>query len=309
MATLLTVVLLVHLVIPTAFLWLLGRSRLATKSEWLLRTLMVGALMVYLFLAGQWAWLSYYLRYGFLAGWVVTSWLAFRRTRRAPWFRRPPLPRAGRLLVETVALAMFGGFFLPLAVRGFRHPDEPVRLAFPLRDGTYFVGNGGTTAVLNPHVRVPTQRYALDIVQLNAFGSRARGLYPTDLRRYAIYGRSVHAPCSGTVTQVVDGLPDLIPPATDRRHPAGNFVAIACGSVTVVLAHLMPGSVRVRLGDSVTVGAPLGRVGNSGNTTEPHLHIHAVRGRPADPVRGGDGVPLAFDGRILVRNSLVGAAN
>lgn len=307
MATLVTVVLLVHLVIPTAFLWLLWRSRLQTKSEWLLRTLMVGALIIYLFLAGQWAWLSYYLRYGFLAGWIVASWLTYRRIRDAPWLRRPPLPRTARLLLEGAALAMFGGFFLPLALRGYRHAEPPMALVFPLRDGTYYVGNGGTTEVLNPHVRVPSQRYALDIVQLNAFGSRARGLYPTDLQRYVIYGRTVHAPCSGTVARVVDGLPDLTPPGRDRQNPAGNFVAIACGSATVLLAHLRPGSVRVRVGDRVTVGEPVGRVGNSGNTTEPHLHIHAVRGRPTDPVRAGESVPLAFDGRLLVRNSLVRA--
>jgi hypothetical protein len=307
MATLLTIVLLVHAVIPAAFLWLLWRAHLRAKGEWLLRTLMVGTLAAYLFLAGQWAWLSYYLRYALLGAWAAAAWTAFRRVRRAPWFVPPTLTRAALLLVEGVALGMFGGYFLPRALWGYRHADPPIALSFPLRKGTYYVGNGGTTAVLNPHVRVRSQRYALDIVQLDALGRRASGLYPPDRARYRIYGRTVHAPCTGTVTEAVDGLPDLEPPATDPRHPAGNFVALDCGAATVVLAHLMRGSVQVRTDDSVLVGQPLGRVGNSGNTTEPHLHVHAVRGRPADPVRQGEGVPIAFDQRVLVRNSVVRA--
>ncbi len=307
MATLLTIVLLVHVAIPAAFLWLLGGAPLRTKGEWMLRTLTVGTLAAYLFFAGQWAWLSYYLRYGLLGAWSAAAWVAYRRVRGAPWLTRPTLTRGALWLVEGVALGMFGGFFLPLALGGLRHADPPVALTFPLRDGTYYVGNGGTTAVLNPHVRIASQRYALDIVEIDALGRRARGLYPRDLTRYAIYGRGVYAPCTGEVTAAVDGLPDLVPPATDRRHLAGNFVALDCGKATVLLAHLMRGSVRVRAGDTVSAGQMLGRVGNSGNTTEPHLHVHAVAGRPADPVLSGDGVPIAFDGRLLVRNSLVRA--
>lgn len=60
---------------------------------------------------------------------------------------------------------------------------------------------------------------------------------------------------------------------------------------------MMRESVAVDSGHAVAGGAPIGRVGNSGNTTEPHLHIHATR--------GGHGVPVTFDGRFLVRNSLI----
>jgi murein DD-endopeptidase MepM/ murein hydrolase activator NlpD len=68
----------------------------------------------------------------------------------------------------------------------------------------------------------------------------------------------------------------------------------------VLLAHLQHGSVAVATGDPVTVGDPIGRVGNSGNTTEPHLHIHAF-----DP-RTGEGVPIRFDGGAPLRNRVFG---
>ena len=56
-------------------------------------------------------------------------------------------------------------------------------------------------------------------------------------------------------------------------------------------------SVVVAQGDKVTTGQILGKVGNSGNTSEPHLHIHAEK--------DGKGVPITFNDRFLVRNSLV----
>ena len=100
-----------------------------------------------------------------------------------------------------------------------------------------------------------------------------------------------------------DGLADMpVGPLTEagRAAPYGNSVFIHCESdITVVLAHMKPASVRVAAGDV------LGAVGNSGNTSEPHLHLHAVRGRVADPqhaLADAEPVPLSIDGRFLVRN-------
>lgn len=72
----------------------------------------------------------------------------------------------------------------------------------------------------------------------------------------------------------------------------------------MVLAHMMEGSIAVTEGQTVDEGQPLGRLGNSGNTSEPHLHIHAWRTGSGSMLEG-EGVPIRFDGRFLVRNSLV----
>jgi len=74
----------------------------------------------------------------------------------------------------------------------------------------------------------------------------------------------------------------------------------------VVLAHLRQGSVEVAAGEDVAVGSRLGRVGNSGNSSEPHLHIHAVRGRIVDPAEvfaSGTPVPMRFGRSVLHRHS------
>ena len=171
-------------------------------------------------------------------------------------------------------------------------------MKFPLKGGRFVIGQGGNNSLLNYHWSHRAQRHASDITAVNTIGFRATGLLPRDLSSYAIFGASVFSPCAGTVVQVVDGLPNLIPPERDRDNARGNHVALACGGVRVELAHLKKGSATVQIGDRVTAGERLGEVGNSGNTSEPHLHIHAV-----DPATGV-GIPLVFDGVVPVRNAV-----
>jgi len=158
---------------------------------------------------------------------------------------------------------------------------------------------------VNYHAVNAAQHYALDILMLNAAGLRARGLYPRALERYAIFGAEVVSPCDGRVAAAVDGLPDLLPPERDGANRAGNHVALEWHGATIYLAHLMRGSVSVRAGETVRAGQLLGRVGNSGNTTEPHLHIHAEEGPYPGRFSGSPALPLRFAGRFLVRNDRV----
>ncbi|MFN4273929.1 MAG: peptidoglycan DD-metalloendopeptidase family protein [Aliihoeflea sp.] len=111
------------------------------------------------------------------------------------------------------------------------------------------------------------------------------------------------APFAGGVAEAVDGLPDLTPPEAEPENPAGNHVVVACNGLLVLLVHLRVGSVAVETGEAVTVGQAVGAVGNSGNTTEPHLHIHAVL-EGTGSVLTGEAVPILFDGRHPVRNAV-----
>ena len=72
---------------------------------------------------------------------------------------------------------------------------------------------------------------------------------------------------------------------------------------------MMKHSLLVAVGDKVKTGQPIGRAGNTGNTSEPHLHIHAEKGGNEIPILKGEGIPIIFDGRFLVRNSLVFSGN
>ncbi|MFX4228784.1 MAG: M23 family metallopeptidase [Porticoccaceae bacterium] len=86
---------------------------------------------------------------------------------------------------------------------------------------------------------------------------------------------------------------------------AGNHVAIDCGGFFVFLAHLRRGSILVARGDSVETGDPLGQMGNSGNSSEPHLHVHAQKGLPNEAPMGGEPLWLTINGQFPVRNSVL----
>lgn len=194
-------------------------------------------------------------------------------------------------------------------------PDLDVH-AVPLRwphlaDSRYKVvhgrNNGRNNELMNHYFGVRAQRYAIDIVEINRAGFRARSLWPKQLRAYHIWETEVMAPCAGEIVATEAELPDRIPPDADGEQPAGNYVAIHCLGVTVILAHLRQHSVAHAVSDEVVAGKLLGNIGNSGNTSEPHLHIHAVKGKVRNHDKllwESEGVPIMFDARFLLRNDV-----
>ena len=74
-------------------------------------------------------------------------------------------------------------------------------------------------------------------------------------------------------------MPGALPPGLPIAEADGNFVVLDIGNGAFVLfAHMQPGSVTVKAGDKVKRGQVLGRVGNTGNSQAPHLHLHVMDG-------------------------------
>jgi hypothetical protein len=287
--------------LPAIFCVALWRSQEPDRFGWLLRAAYTGAFIAYILALGRWDVVGVYLRYPLILGYLVALLVSFAAARSQPWFASREFgPRGPTYLVSTAVMLFFGAALVWVA-RGHAYDEQAVELEFPLRDGWFYVGQGGNATILNYHNSLRSQRYALDIVGLNDLGMRARGLNATDLSSYAIYGVPVYSPCDGRVTAAVDEFPDLVPPKSDKNNVAGNHVVIACQGASILLAHLQAGSVAVTPGAEISVGAVVGRVGNSGNTSEPHLHVHAVRDGTG-AILEGEGMPLLFDGRFLVRN-------
>lgn len=179
----------------------------------------------------------------------------------------------------------------------------PLRLPF---DGDWFVFWGGRTVAQNYHAAHASQRFAYDIVVVRDGRSHAGD--GTRLEDYYCWGQPLLAPGAGTVVTALDGLPDLQPGQMDPRNPPGNHVMLDHGNGEFsLLAHMRQGSVAVRAGDTVAQGQKLGECGNSGNTSEPHLHYHLQNG----PVFGqGEGLPAQFnaylaDGQPVARGEPV----
>ncbi|MEO7954604.1 MAG: peptidoglycan DD-metalloendopeptidase family protein [Polaromonas sp.] len=269
-------------------------------------------------LQGIWLLPPWWAPFMFAVALGVAALLGWRRIR--PFSSAVPVTwGAWTVLVLFIALGTASTYGTVIALRSRTTPAVGiVSLAFPLEPGRYLVVNGGSNISTNAHLEtldagVPRYRawrgqsYGVDLVALDRFGLRARGVQPADPRAYFIYGARVLSPCAGQVVIAADGLPDMQVPEVDRDHLAGNHVMLRCAEADVLLGHLQPGSVRVHAGANVAVGDWLASVGNSGNTGEPHLHIHAQGKGPTEAPLGGDPRPIEFKGRFPVRGERIEA--
>ncbi|MCB1163061.1 M23 family metallopeptidase, partial [bacterium] len=172
--------------------------------------------------------------------------------------------------------------------------------------GEWFVAWGGRTLEENYHASTRDQRFALDLLVMDGDATHVDdGAHNSD---YFAYGRPVLAPAAGTVVAAVDSVPENAPGQMDGASPLGNHVVIDHGNGEFsFLAHLQPRSLRVAPGDRVEPGDTLGLCGNSGHSSEPHLHYHLQN----SPRFGdGDGLPAPFlaysaDGRPVDRGEPV----
>jgi hypothetical protein len=277
--------------LPFALVAWFGLSRPVSRVDWYVRIAVVGAFSFAAYVAIPWGRTSYYLRAILVLALAVASVRAFVRTvdRAAP---------SGRSRLHDLLLLLAACLGIVTA-SALRSPSEGIDLEFPLASGTFYVIQGGSHILVNPFHRTgATQQeaHALDIVQLNGLGGRAAGLYPHRLESYVIFGAPVISPCSGTVAAAVSGRVNT-PVGARGVHP-GNQVLLRCQGALITLAHLAP-RLAVRAGDRVRSGQLIGYVGNSGRSSEPHLHIDALREEGLVPL------PMKFDGRTLMLNSVV----
>ena len=178
-----------------------------------------------------------------------------------------------------------------------------VVISSPLQGEDWVAGNGPSNTSVHRRAFIPvngrayiSQRFAIDWVQLNADGKTYQG-DSEDNKNYRAYGSEIVAVADGVVTQTKDGIPQNIPnkppvvPIT-LETIGGNHVIMEIGDgLYAFYAHLQPGSLRVKVGDKVQRGQVLGLLGNSGNSSEPHLHFHICN---VNSELACEGLPYAF---------------
>jgi hypothetical protein len=194
------------------------------------------------------------------------------------------------------------------------------RIGAPLR-GEWLAGNGPsnqsghrrTQLSLGGNITIP-QRFAIDFLQVDSAGNSFKGDRSKNAN-FIAYGKEVLAVGDGIVVQTKDSIPENTEGPMSRAVPVtlitigGNHVVLDLGNDRFAFyAHLQPGSLRVRVGDRVKTGQVLGLVGNSGNSTEPHLHFHLVDAiAPGTSTLGAEGIPYALRSFELVGRCQLGS--
>jgi len=162
--------------------------------------------------------------------------------------------------------------------------------------GSWMVANGGRTHETNNHIDPDgdgpkNQRFACD------FFSRYVKNDGKNLEDYGSYGAEVIAPGDGIISEVIDEYRDLPVGESDEINVAGNMVIIDHeNGEWSVLSHLKYKSIRVKVEDRVKQGDTIGLCGNTGNTSEPHVHYHL---QDDALIEKGIGLPIQFS-RIKV---------
>ena len=197
---------------------------------------------------------------------------------------------AGPLVLETPAVPV---------------SNDLIVITSPLKGSGWLAANGPSAQSGHRRAMIPlsgsfyiAQRFAIDWVKLDPRNKTFTGDSLKNSSYYA-YSNNALAVADGIVTEVKDGIPENVPGLNSRAVPitletvGGNHVIIDIGGGHYAFyAHLQPRSIRVKLGDHVKRGQVLGLVGNSGNSTEPHLHFHIT---DASSPLGAEGIPYAFE--------------
>lgn len=188
-------------------------------------------------------------------------------------------------------------------------------LALPFT-GLWMAQNSPARRVPSHGIDLLGQRYAIDFVAVDHHRRTAgrrdwRTLFATEpVERYFGYGRPVLAPADGVVVQVHDGeidhagrrsqvalVPYMLGQSARLRHGihaiAGNYLTIALRDSTafVAMAHLRAGSIHAAVGERVSTGQRIAECGNSGNSTQPHVHLQVMD--RAD-LTAAHGIPMTF---------------
>jgi hypothetical protein len=212
------------------------------------------------------------------------------------------------LLTHRVTLNRTAQGLPPLVIMGgnvtVRKDLSPVVVGSPVKGPGWAIME--TTAPMVHHVtsqitmsgvtRVP-QRYAQDYLYLDPVTGTAFTGNGTIARDYFGFGKELYAVGNGTVVFVHDGEKDIEitteKPPVNVATAAGNNVVLDLGNGKYACyAHMVNGSVRVKVGDNVTEGQVIGLMGNTGNSDAPHLHFQVVTGTPS--FLGGEGYPIVY---------------
>ncbi len=168
-----------------------------------------------------------------------------------------------------------------------------MRLPF---NGKWYVVWGGDTKELNYHVESDAQKNAFDFIIIGNNGKSYSNSGKNN-EDYYCFGKELLAPCDAKVFMAVDGIKDNIPGNMNASFPMGNTVILKTDAGEYIyLCHFKQFSIKVKEGCTVQRGDLLGYCGNSGRSSEPHLHFHIQN---TDDDSNATGIKCYFESIIV----------
>lgn len=250
--------------------------------------------LLFLFgIEGTWRLIVYYFAPFFIAIIAVIFFIVgvIRSIRKKPYLGAYRLIGLLGLLFFPLSYfyrADYAGTFFNAYPSSHDGKISEVKFEIPI-DTTLTVAWGGKSLNENYHVTEPDQRWAYDLfVMRDGFSFKGDS---TNLANYFCYGLPIIAPADGKIMEVVDTMPDMaIGDLSEESYPNGNYIVLKVAeNEYLLLCHLKPNSIKVKVGEFVKQGKEIASVGNSGHTSEPHLHIQLQ-----DDISYGEGIPLYF---------------
>ena len=155
----------------------------------------------------------------------------------------------------------------------FKDKHTTLTYQFPFND-EWFVYWGGDNELFNYHYPIETQRYAYDFIKINKDSGMSYFEDGMRCKHYYAYNTPVYAPLNGVVVDIENNIKDNRIGQTNQRQPLGNYVMIKHSTNEFsLIGHLKQHSIKVNIGDEITDNVMIGLCGNSGNSSEPHIHF------------------------------------
>jgi hypothetical protein len=183
--------------------------------------------------------------------------------------------------------------------------DDPFVIRSPLTGANWLAANGPSNTSAHRRAVLPVngqphigQRYAIDWIQLGADGNTFTGDKSKN-SSYHAWDQEIHAVADGKIVEVKDSIPENVPNSaklavamTYDTLPGNHIIEDLGQGHFAAYAHLRPGTLKVKVGDTVHAGDVIAHLGNTGNSSEPHLHFQ-VCDAPSFPA--SEGLPFAID--------------
>ncbi|SCG84018.1 peptidase M23 [Proteiniborus sp. DW1] len=289
--------------------------RYDTIIAYILLTIYAIFLFYFIYSYSYWEHTNFYLRYVygfFIAIGVLLSVYRIFSTDNIVFGDLRDLESRPAIVIWTITLIIIDISIILSKIK----KKNCLNLSFPFKSGRYLVidgGDGKLSYFTNYHYygwkdsnikNYYTMQYAVDFIKLNKYGFSNKVL-PKSNEDYYIFGEKVYSPVEGEVVKVEVNNDDNIPHGKLPNN-WGNRVIIESDNYFISLYHFKKDTLVVNVGQKLKVGDYLGEVGSSGQSTRPHLHIHAVYCEDSN-YQFGEGIPIAFKNIYPVKNCVIRA--